>query len=168
MYLFEETTWIQPHIPKFYTDASNIGADATFEDYFIASLWSNNLNPAVIDINLRELIAIVLAVSTFRKLWTRKKYVLFTDNTSCVANMKRGYASDPLANEIIRDLYEQQIVFSFGIRVEHISSIQNVQADMLSRGQYTLFRSLNPGMTYLNPIVPSYLSHLIDMPSSLT
>jgi hypothetical protein len=92
VYLFEETTWIQPHIPKFYTDASNIGAGATFEDYFIASLWSNNLNPAVIDINLRELIAIVLAVSTFKKLWTRKKYVLFTDNTTCVANIKQGYA----------------------------------------------------------------------------
>jgi len=80
------------------------------------------LNPAVTDINLRELIAIALAVSTFKKLWTRKKYILLTDNTTCVANIKCEYASDPLANEIIRDIYEQQIVFSFAIRVEHIPS----------------------------------------------
>jgi len=164
VYLFEETTWIQPHIPKFYTDASNIGAGATFENYFLASLWSSSLNPAIIDINLRELIAIILAVSTFRRLWTRKRYILFTDNTTCVANIKRGYSSDPLANEIIRDLYEQQIVYSFAIKVEHISSVQNLHADMLSRGQYKQFRNLNPQMTYLNPIVPSYLSHLIDLP----
>jgi hypothetical protein len=122
VYLLEETTWIQPHIPRFYTDASNIGTGATFEDYFFASLWSSNLNPAVIDINLRELIAIILAVSTFKKLWTRKKYILLTDNAACVANIKRGYASSPLANKIIRDLYQQQIVFSFAIRVEHIPS----------------------------------------------
>ena len=168
IYLFEETTWINPHIPKFYSDASNIGAGATFENYFVASLWSNNLNPAVIDINLRELMAIIIAVSTFKKLWTRKKYILFTDNTTCVANIKRGYASDPLANEIIRDLYEQQIVFSFAIRVEHISSVRNVQADMLSRSQYTQFINLNPQMIYLTPAVPNYLSHLIDLPIFFT
>jgi len=149
-------------------DASNIGAGATFEEYFFASLWSCDLNPAIIDINLRELIAIILAVSTFKKLWTRKKYILLTDNAACVANIKRGYASNPLANEIIRDLYQQQIVFSFAIRVEHIPSAKNIQADMLSRGQYTRFRDLNPHMTPLNPIVPSYLSHLIDLPTALT
>lgn len=168
VYLFEETTWIHPHIPRFYTDASNIGAGATFEDYFFASLWSRNLNPAIIDINLRELIAIILAVSTFKKLWTRKKYILLTDNAACVANIKRGYASHPLANEIIRDLYEQQIVFSFAIRVEHIPSAQNVQADMLSRGQFTRFLDLNPQMTALTPVVPGYLSHLIDLPPLMT
>lgn len=167
VYLFEETSWIQPHIPRFYTDASNIGAGATFENYFFAALWSSNLNPAVIDINLRELIAIVLAVSTFRSLWTRKRYILYTDNASCVANIKRGYASNPLANEIIRDIYEQQVVFSFAIKVEHIPSAQNVNADMLSRGQYSQFRTRNPQMTFLHPIIPNYLSSLIDVPSTL-
>ena len=135
---------------------------------FFASIWSNNLNPAVVDINLRELIAIILAVSTFKKLWTRRKYILFTDNTACVANIKRGYASDPLANEIIRNLYKQQIVFSFAIRVEHITSAQNINADMLSRAQYVQFRNLNPQMIYLTPVVPSYLSHLVDLPPTFT
>ena len=125
------------------------------------------MNPAVIDINLRELIAIILAISMFKRLWTRKKYILYTDNAACVANMKRGYASNPLANEIIRDIYEQQIVFSFAIKVEYIPSLQNTQADMLSRGQFTQFRSRNPQMIYLNPIVPNYLFDLIDSPLSL-
>ena len=147
---------------------SNIGAGATFKEYFFASLWSCNLNPAVIDINLRELIAIILAVSTFKRLWTRNKYILFTDNTTCIANIKREYASDPLANEIIRDLYEQQIVFSFAIRVEHISSAKNAKADMLSRAQYRQFLNLNPQMTYLTPVVPNYLFHLVDLPPTLS
>jgi hypothetical protein len=81
--------------------------------------------------------------------------------------MKRGYASNPLANEIIRDIYEQQIVFSFAIKVEYIPSLQNTQADMLSRGQFTQFRSRNPQIIYLNPIIPDYLSDLIDPPPSL-
>ena len=61
------------------------------------------MNPAIININLRELIAIIVAVYTFKRLWIRKK---FTDNSSCVANIKRGYASYVLANNIIQDLYE--------------------------------------------------------------
>ena len=132
MYLFEETSWIQPHIPRFYTDASNIGAGTTFENYFTTSLWSPSLNPTIIDINLQELITIILAIFTFKKLRTRKKYILYTDNAACIANIKRGYASNSLVNLIIRDIYKQQIVFSFAIKVEHIPSAQNIQADMLS------------------------------------
>ena len=66
VYLFEETSWLQPLIQKFYTDASNIGAGATFNEYFTAFLWTKDMNPAIIDINLRELIAIIIAVITFQ------------------------------------------------------------------------------------------------------
>ena len=168
IYLFEETTWLNPNIQKFYTDASNIGGGATFNDYFTVFLWSNELNPAKVDINIRELIAIIVAVLTFKSLWTRKKYLLFTDNASCVDNIKRGYASNDLANTIIRDLFIQQIVFSFAIRVNYIPTHDNQLADMLSRGQHRKFIKQNSDSIYITPVIPSYLSHLINTVPSLS
>jgi len=167
IYLFEETSWLDPNIQRFFTDASNVGGGATFNDYFTSFLWDESLNPAIIDINLRELIAIIIAVYTFRSLWTRKKYILFTDNACCMANLKRGYASNDLANKIIRDIYELQIVFSFALRVEYIASLDNSLADMLSRGQHRQFISLYPNSLYMTPIIPTYLSQYIKLIPSL-
>ncbi len=167
IYLFEETSWLDPNIQRFFTDASNIGGGATFGNYFTAFLWSEQLNPAIIDINIRELIAISIAVYTFKSLWTRKKYILFTDNTCCMANIKRGYASNDLSNMMIRDIYEQQIIFSFALRVEYITSFDNKLADMLSRGQHRQFIKQNPNSIYLTPIIPPYLSQFIRFVPSL-
>ena len=167
IYLFEETSWLDPNIQRFFTDASNVGGGATFNDYFTSFLWDESLNPAIIDINLRELIAIIIAVYTFRSLWTRKKYILFTDIACCMANLKRGYASNDLANKIIRDIYELQIVFSFALRVEYIASLDNSLADMLSRGQHRQFISLYPNSLYMTPIIPTYLSQYIKLIPSL-
>jgi hypothetical protein len=167
IYLFEETSWLKPDIQKFFTDASNYGGGATFNNYFIAYIWSDELDPAIIDINIRELMAIIIAVKTFRSLWSRRKYILFTDNASCVANIKKGYASNELANIIIRDLYEQQAVFSFSIKVDYIATFENRLADMLSREQHRQFIRLYPNSIYLTPNIPLYLSHLIKLVPSL-
>jgi hypothetical protein len=94
--------------------------------------------------------------------------LLFTDNASCVDNIKRGYASNDLANTIIRDLFIQQIVFSFAIRVNYIPTHDNQLADMLSRGQHRKFIKQNPDSIYITPVIPSYLSHLINTVPSLS
>ena len=113
------------------------------------------------------MIAIIIAIKTFKSLWTRKKYILFTDNASCVANIKRGYASNDLSNLIIKDIYEYQIIFSFALKVDYITSLDNKLADMLSRGQHRQFIKQFPDSLYLSPVIPSYLSQYIKIVLSL-
>ena len=84
-----------------------------------------------------------------------------------MANIKRGYASNDLANMMIRDIYEQQIVYSFALRVEYVASLDNKLADMLSRGQHRQFIKQYPNSVYLTPIIPSYLSQFIKVIPSL-
>ena len=110
----------------------------------------------------------MIAVTTFRNLWERKKYILFTDNASCVANIKKGYASNNLANKIIRELYQQQIYFSFSLRVDYISSLNNKLAGMLSRDQFKSFTKINPNMNFISSQIPLFLTHLISSIPSIT
>jgi hypothetical protein len=36
VYFFEETSWLDPNIQRFFTDASNVGDRATFIDYLLS------------------------------------------------------------------------------------------------------------------------------------
>lgn len=126
------------------TDASNLGWGALHEGMPASGLWSSTEQS--LHINCLEMKAVGLALKAFLSNLRGHHVLVRTDNMSVVAYINRqgGIRSGNL-HAMARDLLLWAQTNLSSLRAAHIPGVQNVGADMLSRGNTPLGEwSLNP------------------------
>ena len=117
---------------KIMTDASDVGWGATWDEHSIQGRWSARQSRE--SINAKELRAVVLAISHWGHLLSGRSVLVYTDNVTAAAVVRRrGSPSSPLLSHIAMKL--EVVCHRFGIQVlaAHVAGQRNVVADSLSR-----------------------------------
>ena len=128
---------------KLYTDAAKtIGFGAVLGNSWIQAAWPTAW--LEVDINFKELFAIVAAAFTWGHEWRGRRIVFITDNKPITQIWAAGTTPVPSLMSLIRKLFifaaSNNILFSF----KHILGHFNTAADALSRSQVSRFRQVMP------------------------
>src|SRR6185369_15039093 len=158
--LLEEMKWRDGTIENLFTDASDWSGGATFQAYYTWFSWLPELSLDLVNIQVRELYALIVAVLTFKRFWRRRRYVIQTDNMANILAIRKGACQNRLAMDLIRSLTKTQIKGSFSLRLVYIPTHLNTDADLLSRGRIKEVVSRHPNWVFLPPILPSDFEHL--------
>ena len=138
---------------KLYTDAAKtIGFGAVLGNSWIQAAWPTAW--LEVDINFKELFAIVAAALTWGHQWRGKRIVFVTDNKPITQIWEKGTTPVPNLMCLIRKLFifaaSNNILFSF----KHIFGHLNVAADALSRFQVSRFRQVMPDADVMPTAIP--------------
>jgi len=164
--LLEEIQWRDGTIENLFTDASDWGGGATFQSYYTWFPWLPELSLDRCNIQIRELYALMVAVLTFKCFWQRRRYVIQTDNLANVMAVRKGGCQNRLVMDLIRFLTKTQIRGSFSLRLVHISTHLNTDADLLSRGRIKEVQTQHPDWVFLPPIFPEDFERLASQHDS--
>ena len=126
-----------------YTDAAKtIGFGATYGKSWIQAAWPPSWMD--LDIDFKELFAIVAATLTWGRQWNGKRIVFVTDNKPITQIWAKGSTPSPLLMSLVRKLFIFAALNNFLVSFKHISGKRNPVADALSRFQVSRFRQLMP------------------------
>ena len=96
--------------------------------------WESDLpHLAGMHINVKEILAIVMAVRRWAPLWSNASVIIHTDNITARAAVNKGKARSRVAMSLVRELFWWATVFNFRIRAVHIPGRENILADAISR-----------------------------------
>ena len=127
---------------KLFSDASDVGFGAIYDDAWIQGSWDRwTVMPSI---DYRELFAIVAAAHTWGNNWVGKRIVFVTDNLPITQIWDKGSTPSPDVMSLIRDLFLVAARVGFSVSLKHIAGVSNPIADALSRFQGQLFRELHP------------------------
>ena len=154
MYLFEELEWTLPAAANFYTDASDWGGGACFEHWYTWFPWRKDINLSVINIQVREMFVIVVAILTFQRFWKRKRLIIETDSQANITSVARGACNNQLVHKLIKTFISVQILGSFSLRLQYINTHDNKWADALSRGNVELVKEEMKEAEFVSPVFP--------------
>ena len=96
------------------------------------------------DIDFKELFAIVAAALTWGHQWNGKRIVFVTDNKPITQIWAKGTTPSPVLMTLIRKLFIFAASNNFLISFKHVLGTYNPIADALSRFQVMRFRHLMP------------------------
>jgi hypothetical protein len=126
-----------------YTDATKgIGFGGIFGKAWIQSPWPTSWED--VDIDFKELFAIVAAVFTWGDTWQGKRIVMVTDNQPITQIWQSGSTPNPALMGLVRKLFLFAASNNFSIAFKFIRGHFNPVADALSRFQMRRFRGLVP------------------------
>jgi hypothetical protein len=157
VHLLEEQDWSLAPLVNFHIDASLWGGGITFGNFYTVFRWDNN-EEAFHNIQVLEMYVLCVAVQTFKNLWSRNRYIIFTDSQANIAAMAKGACKNVLVHKMVQWLYTQQAIHSFMIRLNYINTKENTIADLLSRGQVTNVIQQNSNLSFVAPSFPKELN----------
>ncbi len=127
---------------QMFTDASSIGWGAVLDGAEASGVWTPHLanRPS----NIREMMAVLLALLTFRNELQNKTVQIVSDNVSTVANM--NYFGGPTyeLTRIARAVWNLATRLKISLQARHLKESLNCQADRLSRTPDRYNWMLNP------------------------
>jgi hypothetical protein len=117
-----------------YVDACNKGGGMQWDADWHYVNWEKDL-PEVANahINVKETLAIGLAVRKWAPMWVNSSVVIHTDNTTALCALNKGSSRSSLAMEWMREVFWLSNLYNFSIRGVHIPGVYNVVADAVSR-----------------------------------
>ena len=128
-----------------FSDASNIAAAAVLGNkWTILTFQGKNEWMARKSIAWRELVAVVLAISTFGSLLRYCDVLMNIDNQAIQQCVNSGKSRDPEIMALIRVLYFYCAIYNVNYNSVHLSSKCNQIADSASRLNINLFKQLVP------------------------
>ena len=135
-------SWISSFSLKLYTDASAASYAAVFGSQWIQrdfpSTWQN------VNIAVKELVPIVLAVHLWGDSLKNKKITFFCDNQAIVSVINNQSSKDTTIMTLVRKLVLTSLTQNFVFASKHIPGRHNVIADCLSRSQIDRTRRIAP------------------------
>ena len=136
MYSFNGSALILDDVPKtiVYTDACDqAGGGHCDGDWFYCN-WSVDV-PEIQDlhINVKELMAVIVAARHWCHLWANKRVLVMSDNSTTVAGVNRGSSRSPVIMKYLRYMFWLSAVYNFRLTAMHIPGADNVLADKISR-----------------------------------
>ena len=130
-----------------FTDASNHGYGGYFDGNWFATSYTGESAPLVhMSINWRELHAALKALATWGPAIAGQRAVFHIDNSATVFILRKLYTPVADLMDLVRSwclLLEQ---FKVQLSIEYISTHDNVDADMLSRGEIDAFLARHAGV----------------------
>ena len=146
---------------RVFTDASGSwGCGAQWERCWCQWQW-----PHPIGIMAKELVPIVISCAVWGSSFAHKTVLFLCDNISVVTVVAKGYYSrDKTVLHLLRSLWFFAAIFDINIVSQHIPSVVNIPADMLSRNNLTqFFFSQSP----FDPITTSTPVHCVSTETRL-
>lgn len=148
--LFYNPVWVDAGTDlHMFTDACNTGYGARCGRHWIAGEWSpKQLETARnsrksksnhLSMPYLELLALVIAVTTWAALWPRQRIILRSDCVPVVQAIANASTSSTRSMTLVRHLYMTAARYDFEFTCTHIRGVANVDADNLSRGQLQIF-----------------------------
>ena len=117
-----------------YVDACNKGAGMQWGTDWYYVNWAQDVPEATTaHINVKETLAIGLAVQKWAPMWANCSVVIHTDNTTALCAINKGSSKSALGMRCIREIFWFSNIFNFTIRGVHIPGELNVVADAVSR-----------------------------------
>ena len=103
---------------------------------------------------VKELFPIVIAVEKWGQVMANKKVCFFSDNMAVVQVINKQTGKDRNIMKLLRRFIVHCLKFSILFRAKHVSGIENVLSDKLSRLQMAEFHRLAPQMDQFPVEVP--------------
>ncbi len=128
------TEWDEIDCYEMYTDASNSALGVVMVDKWTVypfqgnAEWLKNTS-----IHYRELLAVCKGVATFGEIFRDSKVKLHVNNQAIVYAINAGTIKCESSMELLRSLYYMLCKFNIEVKAEYISTVDNVEADALSR-----------------------------------
>ena len=123
------------------TDASGTyGLGAVCGSFWLMGQWPTELMS--LDIVVKELIAVVVAIGVWRSHFTHRCVRICSDNAAVVDCINSQTSKSPSLMIWIRKLFIIVVMNDMLVRATHVPGTTNRAADALSRGFVQAFRSL--------------------------
>ena len=149
---------------RLYSDASDIGFGATYQNKWIQGAWDEQHLAQSMD--YRELYAILAATYTWGAHWEGQRIVFITDNKPITQVWDKTTSPSISLMSLIRPLYQFAALNGFSISFKHIFGKINIAADALSRFQMEEFFSAMPEADKLPTEVPRSIASIqVPLPS---
>jgi hypothetical protein len=156
--IIPDTQWTQADALHIYTDACVAGYGAVFESHWFSCTWTvEEEQQAKRDkrdsMPFKELYALAKTAATWGSHWSGRKILFHTDCQPNVDAWRKGDSRKPQISHLIRTLMFIAATHHFNMNLVHIAGVDNVCADLLSRGQVQLFLEC-PGQHDPSPTIP--------------
>ena len=156
--IIPDTNWTPAHALSIYTDACVQGYGAVNGPSWFACKWSVDEEQQAArakrdSMPFKELYALAITAATFGQRWRGRKILFNCDCQSMVDAWRRGDSTQPHISQLIRTLLFIAATNDFNMNIVHIPGVENVGADLLSRGQIRLFLD-SPGPHDPLPTIP--------------
>ena len=122
---------VRPTEIQLVTDASHIAWGATLGELQASGQW--NVRMSHQSSNVRELMGILMAIQAFRSQLRGKSVQILTDNISAMAYIVHQGGPNRRLTHIAKAIWSLALDINMHMEVAHISGVQNVEADRLSR-----------------------------------
>lgn len=132
----------RPHDVQIETDASGYGWGAKFGDKQAAGVWDQEISQK--PSNVREFLAIILAVKSFAPCIRGKTVQILSDNIACVANINNLGGPSGELSKLAQSLWALTYELNIKLTAKHLAGYLNVTADRLSRDMTSLEWKLHP------------------------
>jgi hypothetical protein len=156
--IIPDTHWTHSDALCIYTDACVAGYGAVFGSHWFACTWTVEEEQQATrgkrdSMPFKELYALTKAAATWGSQWSGRKILFHTDCQPNVDAWRKGDSRKPQISHLIRTLLFIAATHNFNMNLVHITGVNNVCADLLSRGQVQLFLE-SPGQHDLSPTIP--------------
>lgn len=143
--------FFQQRDPAFhvFTDASgSYGCGDYSSPYWFSLQWPSSWADSAISI--KELVPVVVAAALWGRRWQGRHVRFHCDNTAVVAMLSKWSAGPVSAHHLLRCLYFYSAYYQFDFSAKHISGVDNVLADALSRNHLHLFPFFFAGQSLIH------------------
>ena len=121
-------------ITSVFTDSCKSAAGGVYDgDWFYFNWdvdWPQISN---MHINVKEVMAVYLAVYRWAPLWRNKRIFIQSDNKATVAAIRRGTSRNPFLMSCLRSLFWRSAQYNFHLTARYIRGVSNTVADAASR-----------------------------------
>ena len=111
----------------------------------------------------KELLPIVISTAIWGPSLSGHKVLYQCDNSSVVAEIRKGSARDTIVMYLLRSLWFFTAHYDVDLICEHIAGVANNTADHLSRNNNSLFFSQNPDASLLPIPLPTPLLQITNI-----
>ena len=152
---FQDEKWCTNFDIKLYTDSSDLGIGAVFNNEWFYEQFSHTQQGGKLkSINWRELYAIVKALSTWGIKFCDKRILIYCDNEAVTYIVNSGTSKNQEIMKLVRAMFYITAQHNIDIKCCHLPGIENTSADALSRIQISKFleENLNANLQMTTPI----------------
>ncbi|XP_069131881.1 uncharacterized protein [Argopecten irradians] len=156
--MFLADRWVLASTLHFFTDASNLGFGATFNNAWCFGSWPKEF--LLYHITIKEFFAIVLAIEIWGPALKNQCVILHCDNMANMAVVEiinKQTSRDSTLMKLTRRFVVASLRDNILFKAQHIPGKHNILADHLSRLQVDLFRQQAPRMARHPTPVPDRL-----------